>query len=70
MNMRLLLLAASVVLATPAFAGGHPNGKASEFYAIQKGTDRKTTNPPASNVDARPTGTVSPTCTGKECKRR
>jgi hypothetical protein len=70
MKTRLLLLVAAVALATPAFAGGHPNGKPSEFYAIQRGTDRKSPEAQSSHVDTRPTASAPSTCTGKDCKRR
>ena len=41
MTIRISLLLAAMMVATPALAGGHPNGKPKEFYAIQRGTDRK-----------------------------
>jgi hypothetical protein len=70
MTIRLTLLFAALALATPAVAGGHPNGKSSEFYAIQRGTDVK-------KVDRESTGSVQPTnrkasssCTTKACKTR
>jgi hypothetical protein len=65
---RLTLLLMALALATPALAGGHPNGKPSEFYAIQRGTDRKSPDAEPSNVDTRPTGTTTPACSGKACK--
>jgi hypothetical protein len=70
MKIRFALLVAAIALATPAFAGGHPNGKPSEFYAIQRGTDRKPPASQSSHVDAQPTASVSSPCTGKDCKRR
>jgi hypothetical protein len=70
MTIRLTLLLAAFALATPAVAGGHPNGKPSEFYAIQRGTDMK-------RVDRNSTGSIepktkaaTPACTSKACKSR
>ena len=36
MIVRTVIVLAALALATPAVAGGHPNGKQKEFYAISR----------------------------------